>query len=452
MTDNSCPYLNCGVSLALSGRSPLIQCKGCNAAVLLCPACGLGNRVWSAFCRACGTEISDRKGLIEQSSMQFPDKWEKSRGLFLSKTIERSAEPGWRGKLSGIDGSILVFGGISDYSNLFLIHPHFDMDPLPLHDFLSEGGDANLSGASVITDRHLFLGSKDRLFQIDLASISSPQPYRIDMHLRDFEAGCEVMSFLSQDLLLLGERLDADDIRFTIWDIPNQVPAADQLETRARFFSVANGRLFAASDEGVMIFSIDSDRKRIEPTGNTLRLNGAVPLSKPLFIGGRLYLIASRDREKLEGSLLKWVIDGEGGIDEEPRFLHSGRYYGISALSINYALLTVSGVSVYDATLDREQHRFPQQFGMYPPAGARTFGPLIALPFMNSPVSISVAVVNGVSGQYVFTTDPFRQVLSEPVLWSRFLFVLGRQTKEEPAGVYVHDLTGERSEGAPTGI
>lgn len=452
MSARTCPYVNCQHQLTNIESHALDFCDRCRGPVILCPDCHCTNGLWAVHCRACGRAFSNKQEMINRYEPRFLREWRESYGLFLQKMIEPNPVKNWEGKLVGINGSLLIFTNRTNvgYGRLCLIHPHLQAEPVELHQLIGNpDGETSFSGAAAVTDKYLFLGSNRYLYQIDIPSISTAQPYRVDKHAHVQTIGCDEVMFLDQDMLLLGERMSQHKIRFYIWDIEKK-KGADQIEENADYFALYGDRLFLACPGNLSFFQIDTENRRFVSRG-TLDISPWRPESKPCFVERRLYIIATRSEDG-EKALLKWKTDGEAPHDSVPdtTILERDDRFVLRKIEREdyYMLISNNSADIYAPFYNTKQHSFSLGNGIYTSVGPGIFGSLIAIPFVNQPDSYSVSVVDGRSGQYIFITEePFFNIFSDPLLWGRYLFVLGQKHRESAIGLYGYDLKGEATQG-----
>lgn len=451
MTKRSCPYPDCGYELNDIKPKALDFCDGCGGAVLLCPSpdCQYVNRIWAVYCRACGSTLLNKPEIIKRYQPRFLVEWEEPYGLFFSTMIEPNPDENWQGRLVGLQGSILVFSHKTDagYSKLYLIHPYFksQAEPIELHRLIHNPDsevDLSFSGAAALTDQYLFLGSNKFLYQIDLPSLSTADPYRLDLHLQVHQIGADEITPFSPDLLLLRNHSS-----LYLWDGENKQKVA-QLEVQSKYYSIDGDKLFLAGSDHISVFQIDTKNKQFifRKSANPGPWR---PSSEPCFIEGKLYLLATslKDGQK---AILKWEnMDKEGIplIDDKPRLiLRDENLIGLKRAENSYLVLSCNRVSGMSAFSDQENYRLSQDILVYPSVDPGIFGSIIALPVKNpfNPSLSYVSVVDGQSGKYIMTTEPFGKICSAPVLWGRYLFILGQRDKETPVGIYGFDLAGRR--------
>jgi hypothetical protein len=444
-----CPNPTCDHPIDPDGSGSLSFCHGCACPLLYCPACRVANHLWAAFCRACGREIIGRRDFAARDAETLLHLNGAPRNL---NTEERGLEPApfleidmeippgskWSGKLAPVDGSVLVFAkeaGEMGYSNLFLVHPHMGPSAVSLHKEFSELHDSKLSGASVVSDKYLYLGSDRRLYRLDLSSISPLMPYRPNMHIHDYDAASDDIIFLSPQLLLLK---NIKDQCFSLWDVGEKCMIGPRADAEARYFTVKDDWLFAAGDSGIAVFRIEHARKEIKGVVQ-LPSPGGTPAAPPVFVHERLLLLLSSPSG--ERSLYKWELEtGERFSDPKP--VNTESVDRLTGLRDRYGLLRFGGSYFYDPVSDSLLSQFPAMFGLDLETEPGSSGSLLAVPTKNTIASKSISVVNALSGQYVFTTGPFSQFAAGPALWGRWLFVLGQRLRDPSARLYVYELKG----------
>ncbi|SPJ15414.1 hypothetical protein SBDP2_330008 [Syntrophobacter sp. SbD2] len=436
----SCPYQKCDHKIEPENAGSVSSCHGCGGIIYFCASCGIPNHFWAAFCRACGCETKDRRAMVERDPAAL-----LSRGLHLQRPetelevlLENAPRPGWHGKLVSVEGSALIFGGIAGngYNEAFLVHPHLGPAVIELHRHFTELQNTKLSGDAVMSDRHLFLGSADKLYRFDLSAISTSLPYQPHQHLTSFKAASDRIVFLSQRLFLLW---GLKDQCFSLWDTGSERIVA-RTEVEARFFAVSGDWLFAARNSGIEVFRIDHEKQEIEKLAY-LSGPGGNPAAAPVFAERRLFVLFSTISGESGRVLYKWELQNGAGFSD-PRRVSADPPDGMIALGDKYALLRSGGAYVCDPVSDTVQVPILMQWALDLETPPASFGPFLALPIRNGPASKSIWVVNGISGGHHFATGPFHRFLAAPVLWGPRRFVLGRLNEEAPAGLYIFDFMG----------
>ncbi len=380
---------------------------------------------------------------MERGAPPLSNREAPSLGLFFEKIIESDPAENRRGKLNAINGSVLAFLGDAPgrYERACILHPHLRAEPFDLKE--AAAPNVRFTGSTAMTDSHLFLGAEAHLVRVNTPSVSGPTPFRPEVNIRCFPGGRHRAIPLSGDRLLTSETIADNRVRFCIRDADDPMNGTP-MEVEAHSFTVDGRDLFSVGPGKASSFRLLPEEGEMRHRGDGV-MEGWLPESAPVVVGNRLYLLAARrtDRSK---SLLKFPLDRDGcfmGKAEPVR--ESDEFLGLQKVENNYMLTTHNAARVYESFHDDRQQTFFMENGMYTPAVPGVHGSVLALPFVNRKDSCSVNAVDGVSGQSIFTTEPFFKIYSVLVR-ENHLFALVKRDKTSPATLCGYDLKEKRSD------
>jgi hypothetical protein len=156
-------------------------------------------------------------------------------------------------------------------------------------------------------------------------------------------------------------------------------------------------------------------------------------------MNGRIYLLASRSNG-MNNALLQWDLDPDAGASKKPRLvMEDNELRGLFPLGDKYIITTDDNLVVREAVFNDKYKKFSFEGGIYADVDIAVNSPLTAAALINRLNVYSIAVVDGLTGQYIFNTPTFYEIYSLQ-LWGRFLFVLAKEEQDGAVEFFGYDI------------
>lgn len=445
MPIDHCPHLNCDTKISDCRPGRLVFCDDCRGAVLICPHCDCTNRLWAVYCRACGRGGLNRHKVIRNYRPEYLSNQKEEDHLYYRKTLEDRTEDNWNALMRVVDGALMVFSGTrsSLFNRVRILHPHTGGEPF---DILQKDrfGDSDLNGAATMLQPHLYMASTAGLIRIASASISGEAAFQPEHTAQMMSmTGDDIINMDGRRILLATRRKSTRKISFQTIETHTQ-KASDPLEVDGMTYTLSSDTLMVAGTKAISLYDLGEENG--SPSLKlTIELGSWVCASRPTLVNKSIYLLAGRSgREKK--SLLKWALGGSevpSLIPEE--VMESDEIQNISLLTDNtYLIVNYDGIRIHKAVYDDAHKIINLGNGIHTAVDPAVNIPLLAIPYINQ-TTYSIAVIDGLTGQYVFTTPSYYRIYSLK-LWGRFLFVLAKTESDGAVEVFGYDMKENSNE------